>query len=206
MLVARAERSRPITRGRPTWEIVQFFPKQGEWTEDDFFALEDNRRLELSDGCLEILPMPTEPHQAIMLFLYSALQAFVSARKLGKVMIAGLPLRLWVGKLREPDILFLKAERFSLRSEQCWNGADLVMEIVSKHNRPHDIRTKRLEYAKAGIPEYWIIDPQKSHIVILKLNGRRRYTEQGVFGRGEQASSVLLRGFSVEVSEVLDAE
>ena len=205
MTVARAERPRTVARGKPTWEIAQFFPKQGDWTEVDFFALDDNRRVELSDGFLEVLPMPTDPHQAILAFLFTALQAFVDRRKLGKVLFSGLPVRLWEGTLREPDILFLKRERFSLRHEQYWDSADLVMEIVSRHNRQHDIKTKRLEYAQAGIPEYWIVDPQKFTITVLVLDNAR-YVAHGVFKRGERASSVLLKSFSVDVAAVLDAE
>ena len=203
MLVAHAEQRRS-KRGNPTWEIAQFFPRQGDWTEDDYFALDDNRRIELSNGCLEILPMPTVPHQAILAYLFTALQSFVHARKLGKVLFTGLVVRLWEGKLREPDIAFLSKERGSLSTEQCWSGADLVMEIVSKNYRKHDLKTKRLEYAQAGIPEYWIIDPQKSQITVLKLSGGR-YVEHGVFKRGDRATSFLLKGFAVAVSEALDA-
>jgi Uma2 family endonuclease len=46
------------------------------------------------------------------------------------------------------------------RSE-CWDGADLVMEVVSDKNSPHHINKKPLEYGKAGIPEYWIVDAKK---------------------------------------------
>ena len=205
MTTARAERPRTASRGQPTWEIVQYFPKQGEWCEEDFLALDDNHRAELSNGYLEILPMPTHSHQAILAFLFTALQSYVDAHALGKALFSGLPVRLWEGTLREPDIVFLRKERFSLIGEQYWSGCDLVMEIVSKNNRDHDIKTKRREYARAGIPEYWIVDPQKSQITVLKLKGRR-YVDHGVFGKGERATSVLLPGFNVDVTAALTAK
>jgi Uma2 family endonuclease len=64
---------------------------------------------------------------------------------------------------------------------------------------------KRVEYAQAGIPEYWIINPLEETITVLTLTGER-YAEQGVFRRGDQATSVLLASFAVDVSDVLDAK
>ena len=61
ILLGRASR-----RGEPTWELALLFPFQGEWTESAYLALDTNRLIELSDGCLEFLPMPTVLHQLIM--------------------------------------------------------------------------------------------------------------------------------------------
>ena len=61
------------------------------------------------------------------------------------------------------------------------------MEVVSDKNRPHDIKKKRIEYAKAGIPEYWIVDPKKETITVLVLKGRSKtYTELGTFRKGQR--------------------
>ena len=64
---------------------------------------------------------------------------------------------------------------------------------------------KRREYAQAGIPEYWIVNPQTETITVLKLE-RTKYTEHGVFARGAQATSALLPEFAVSVDEVFDAK
>src|SRR5437773_2718941 len=78
------------------------------------------------------------------------------------------------------------------------DGADLVMEVVSEgsENRKRDLETKRLEFAAAGIAEYWIVDPQEQRITVLVLDGSI-YRVHGEFAPGTQASSVLLPGFSV---------
>src|ERR1700730_13059968 len=62
--------------GEPTWEGAQFYPPQGEWTEAYYLGLQTNHLVELSDGFLEILPMPTHKHQMIVAFLYGLLKAF----------------------------------------------------------------------------------------------------------------------------------
>ena len=58
--------------------------------------------------------------------------------------------------------------------EEYWEGADLVMEVVSRdaESRKRDLLQKPLEYAEAGIQEYWIVDPRKSSIMVLTLQGK----------------------------------
>jgi Uma2 family endonuclease len=187
-----------------TWEIARLFPAQGDWTEDDYFALDDNHFVEYADGFLEFLPTPTIFHQLILQFIYGGLQSFVAARGLGTVVITGYKVRLRARKYREPDILFVKAEHQAGIKKRYCEKADLVVEVVSERNRPHDIKKKRIEYARAGIPEYWIVDPEKQTITVLVLKSRQRiYVEFGTFGPGERAASKLLPGFVVDVTEAL---
>ena len=85
-------------------------------------------------------------------------------------------------------------------------GADLVVEVVSEgeENRERDLVKKREEYAKAGISEYWIVDPQEKQITVLVLEGQT-YREHGVFKPGTVATSFLLAGFSASVDAVFAA-
>lgn len=201
-----AQEQKVVSRpGTPTWEIAHLYPAQGEWTEDEYLALNSNRLIELSDGFLEFLPMPTAIHQAILQFLNRHLESFVLAKALGRVFVPVFPVQLWRDKYREPDIVFLKPGRLKdpRRPPQ---GADLVMEIVSHDpkDRKRDLETKRQEYAKAGIPEYWIVDPEQRTITVLTLDGES-YRVHGAFGAGQTATSVLLDGFAVSVDETFAA-
>ena len=200
----------PSARGEPTWEIATLFPVQGSWTEESYLALSSNRLMELNDGCLEILSMPTYFHELIVEYLYDLLRAFVRQNSMGKVMRAPLPIRLWAGQMREPDVLFLRPERLQLlakagnRAQP--DGADLVMEVVSPgpQNRERDLDVKRLEYARAGIAEYWIIDPELQTITVLELAGDA-YRVSGEFKTDQTATSILLTGFSVSVEAAFAA-
>jgi len=78
------------------------------------------------------------------------------------------------------------------------------MEVVSEDDPDRDYVDKRSEYAKAGIREYWIVDPRTRSITLLTLRGRA-YLERGVFKDGQAVASAQLKGFSVDVSEVFDA-
>ena len=197
----------PDDQAKPAWEVALLFPDQGEWSEDDYLWLTDHTRclVEFTDGHVEVLPMPTDAHQRIVLFLYRALYAFLAARSLGIVLVAPLRLRLRTGRYREPDLLLLLSANDSRRSNRYWTGADLVLEVVSPDDPKRDLVRKRREYARAGIPEYWIINPATEQILVLRLAGTV-YVEHGIFTRGTQATSVLLDGFTVAVAAVLDAE
>ena len=98
------------------------------------------------------------------------------------------------------------AEHRERVGEQYWEGADLVMEVVSDDDRRRDLQTKRFEYARAGIPEYWIVDPQLEQVTVLVLADGNRYRQHGCFQRGQRAASVLLAGFDVDVDAVLPAK
>lgn len=194
----------PDEVGEPAWEVARLFPNQGFWSVGEYLNLDTNHLVEFSHGYVEVLPMPTQSHQLIVAFLYNALLAFARARNLGRVLFAPLRVRLWEGKFREPDVVFMLREHIDQCGEQYWEGADLVMEVVSEDYRRHDLETKRREYAQAGIPEYWMVDPQEEQITVLRLAGDS-YTVHGAFARGAEATSVLLEGFAVSVDEVLDA-
>jgi Uma2 family endonuclease len=188
----------------PTWEVARLFPAQGYWSEADYFSLDTNQLVEYADGFVEFLPMPTIYHQLILQYLYEELKAFVKAGNLGTVVLAGYKVRIRAAKFRLPDILYIKSEHASWITKQFCESADLVIEVVSEHNRPHDVAIKRLEYAEAGIPEYWIVDPEELTITVLVLDpGQRVYREHGRFTGGTRATSELLRGFCVDVTTVV---
>ena len=77
--------SRPASRPsrNSTWEIARLFPAQGDWSEEEYFALDTNHLVEYSDGFLEFLPMPTIFHQLILQFLYEKLEVVRRAEQLG---------------------------------------------------------------------------------------------------------------------------
>jgi Uma2 family endonuclease len=192
------------TPGEPAWEVARLFPDQGTWSEQEYLDLNSNQLVEFSGGLIEVLPMPTTSHQRIVGYLYRTILASLLPGKLGSVLFAPLKVRLWPGKFREPDLVFLLAGHADRIGEDFWEGADLVIEVVSDENRRHDLETKRREYAQAGIPEYWIVDPRDGRSTVLRLDGPA-YAEHGAFGRGQSATSALLEGFAVPVADVLDA-
>lgn len=188
---------------RPAWEVAFQFPAQGCWTEEDYFSYIHKRGFELADGQVEILPVPSERHQLIVASLYRALFQFAEPRQLGLVLFSGIRVRTAPNRMREPDLAFLSAANSGRRSNQCWDGADLVVEVVSSDDPDRDWVTKRQEYARTGIQEYWIVDPGRRVVAVLSLQGTE-YVVRGEYGPGQTASSPLLSGFAIRVEDVLD--
>lgn len=184
---------------------LDLMPLQGLWTEQQYLKLTDqtNHLVEFDHGSIEILAMPTEHHQAMLEYLFFALRSFIEQLG-GRARFAPLRLQVQAGRFREPDILLVRDARDPRRQDRFWLGADLVAEIVSPDDPERDTVTKRTDYAAAGIPEYWIVNPLDDTITVLKLAGAA-YIEYGVFRRGQIARSALLEGFSVAVDGVLDA-
>ena len=186
--------------------LADILPPQGRWSEEEYLVLTDhrNRLIEFTDGFLEVLPMPTDKHQAILGFLYQAFLGFIVGRG-GKVRFSPLRLQIRPGKFREPDLLLLLSADDSRRQNRFWLGADLALEVVSDEKPERDLVDKRGDYAEGGVPEYWIVNPKTETITVLRLQGEV-YEEAGVYKRGESASSVLLANFSVAVASVFDAD
>lgn len=195
---------------RLTTEIARLFPARGQWTEADFLALPDtNRIVELSEGRLVVPDVPTDAHQYTSAELYSAMRAFVLARKLGHLRYAPLRVRLWPGKLREPDLVFLSKSHEDRRGEDYWGVPDLVAEVVSPRTSQSsgteraDRREKFEEYAHAGVLEYWIVDPVSRAVEVYVLRDGV-YLLLGKWATDGAARSEILQGFSVPVASLFE--
>ena len=181
-------------------------PPPGAWSDEEYLWLTDRARrpIELTDGRVELLSMPTDAHQALLLFLYRVFYAHVQeVPRRGVVVTSGLRMRVRAGKFREPDLLLLRDRSDPRRQDRFWLGADLVAEVVSPDDPPRDLVVKRADYAEAAIPEYWIVDPRVETVTVLKLAGTD-YVEHGVFDRADTATSALVDGVAVDVTALFD--
>ncbi len=190
------------SESEPTWEVAHLFPLQGQWTESAFFELHSNRMIELADGRLEVLPMPTWLHQLMVKFLMRALELATAGK--GEVLDAPLPVRLFPRTIREPDVMYFApgSEPDDIRGYP--TRIDLAIEVVSAGDeaRRRDYDDKRRDYAKAGVPEYWIVDPDEKKILVLVLEGES-FQMHGEFRPGEIACGKLLEGFQINVAELM---
>lgn len=194
----------PSANGEPAWEAAFLLPSQGQWSEADFLKFHTNRMAELVDGRLEILPMPTLKHQRILRWL---LGMFEAAAPAGSVtLFAPLPTRLFPGTIREPDLLYIAPENAPGPDVDYPTHIDLALEIVSPGSeaRTRDYEHKRRDYARAGITEYWIVDPQEDQVTVLVLQDNH-YVEHGVFQMDDVATSVLLSGLRIDVRQMFSA-
>lgn len=185
------------------WEVLPFFPRQGEWSAEDYFLLNrlTNHFIELNGGRVEVMEMPTRKHQDITFAMARRLKAHGRQSGSGQAVMAPYPVYLTDTLYREPDVVFVLAEHESWLHEEYADGADLVVEVLSQ-DRNRDLVTKRREYATAGIREYWLIDPAEQRITVLALI-RGQYEVHATAGLNEMAPSSLLAGFEVSFADLL---
>jgi Uma2 family endonuclease len=180
-------------------QYIDLLPAPGEWTEADYYPFSERGRLvELSDGNLEILDLPTDFHQLILMRLATALHLFVSANRLGQVRFAPLPVRLWIGKIREPDLVYMSSAH-AARIGDYWGVPDLAVEIISQGSAFRDREIKRGEYMKAGVAEYWIVDPIAKTAEVLR---GADYESAERFGPNGVLTSSFFEGFSLPLDEL----
>ena len=194
----------PSRDGEPTWEVAYLLPTQGQWTEEDFFQFHTNRMVELADGHLELLPMPTWLHQLIVELLFDRFRDHVRQQNLGgKVLMAPLPAKLFPGTVREPDLLYVCAGNLPANVRDYPQKIDLAIEIASEGAEAHkrDYVDKLADYAKAGVAEYWIVDPEQTLVTIFVLDGTTYRVAQECHP-GDQACSLLLDGLTISVNDI----
>ena len=134
------------------------------WTYQDYAALpDDGKRYEIHDGELSIMPAPTSLHQIALVKLVTVLEAHVTARNLGLVMVAPLDVILIdtpsETTVLQPDIVYLDNGRLeALRIRGVEGAPTLVVEILSPSTAVTDRTRKRELYARYGVPYLWFID------------------------------------------------
>lgn len=179
-------------------------PPQGRWTYPDYARLPDNgMRYEVIEGDLFMNPAPRPKHQKVSLNLAVALHQFVKQHNLGDVYEAPIDVILPnLASTVQPDLLFIAGNRLDIVKEEFIEGVpDLIIEVLSPGNPDYDRRTKFQLYARAGVREYWIIDPDACTIDIFVLRGQA-YAPLGGFSSGDKTRSEVLADFRLRVAEI----
>jgi Uma2 family endonuclease len=181
---------------------AQSAPVSEKMSYEEFLAwCDEDTRAEWVDGEVVIMSPASDPHQNLADFLIAVLRIFVETRDLGWVRSAPFQMRLErIARGREPDILFVRKERMNLVQPTYLDGpADLVIEITSPESLLRDRGEKFAEYELAGVPEYWLLDPQRKRADFYLLGPDGRYRLAAVDEEGMYRSQVL-QGFWLNVA------
>jgi Uma2 family endonuclease len=182
--------------------MLELLPRQGEWHEQRYLALETNRLVELVDDCLEFPPMPTFNHQQLVGLLWLLLRTYAFSKRGARAVMAPFKLRIDGRNYREPDVLFLKPEHAGLHQDAFWTFADFLIEVVSPDEPNRDYIDKRADYARLGVPEYWIVDPEKGQLLQLILKDGA-YVDHAVHALDKTVRAVTLDGFEVDFAKLM---
>lgn len=173
-----------------------------KFTYEDYKHTPEDKRYELLDGELIMVPAPRTAHQRNSIKIGTPLDIFISENGLGEVFYAPTDVMLSNTDVVQPDILFVSKERSYIITEDNIRGApDLVVEVLSPSTAQRDRTLKRTLYALHQVPEYWQADTDAKTVMVLALvNGE--YKVAGIYGEGQTLASPLLPGFALDIDRI----
>jgi Uma2 family endonuclease len=178
-------------------------------TYDDFLLFpDDGQRHELIDGEHYVTPSPSTPHQRIVGNLYFALRTHLTGHSIGEVFLAPFDIVFSRFDVVEPDLLYMSNERRAeiLTPQHVRGAPDLVVEVGSPGTRRRDETIKKRLFERAGVSEYWIVDPDLDVVRVYRREGDV-YARPRELSReaGDVLTTPLLPGLELRLDEIFHA-
>ncbi|MCC8106657.1 MAG: Uma2 family endonuclease [Clostridiales bacterium] len=144
---------------------------QGEYSLEDYLALPDDQRVELIDGTFYDMSAPSLIHQAISGRLLIHFSNYIAGNR-GSCMAFTAPVDVQLDcddkTIVQPDVLII-CDPSKLRRERVYGAPELVVEVLSPSTSKKDRLLKLTKYKKAGVREYWIIDPDRKRVFVYEF-------------------------------------
>jgi Uma2 family endonuclease len=177
-------------------------------TYDDFVLFpDDGKRHELIDGEHYVTPAPTTRHQRLVARLHLLIGGWLQTHPVGETFLSPFDVVFSDVDVVEPDLLYIANDRAAeiVTPEHARGAPDLVIEIGSPSTRQRDETIKRRLYERAGVSEYWVVDPELEVVRVYRRG------ESG-FGRpvelsaeaGDRLETPLLPGLEISLAPLLE--
>ncbi len=161
----------------------------------------DNKRREIVDGELFVTPSPNLSHQRISRNLLFALLEFLKQHPIGELIDAPMDVILSEYDVLEPDLLMVLNEHRTIMQDWVRGAPDLVVEVLSPTTLNNDRGPKMKAYARYGVSEYWLVDPDRRAIEVYRLAPEGYHLER-TFVEKEILTSLLLPDFTLPVGSI----
>ena len=177
-------------------------PESLRFTYEDYVLLPEDRRYEIVDGELLLTPAPTPYHQLVVKRLGFLLDTHVHHERVGEVFIAPCDVVLSRFDVLQPDVFFVSAGRVSIIGEKFISEApDLVVEVLSPSTADRDRVAKAKQYARFGVAEMWIADPE-AHAIEVFVNSSEGFRTEAVYAEAEVLRSPILPGLAIPLDRI----
>lgn len=161
--------------------------RQGEYTVADYYALPDDRRVELIDGVIYDMSSPSFVHQHIAGRIFYQFTSYIDQKKGNCIsMLSPIDVRLDCDDktMVQPDfIIICDKNHDKIRRWGIMGAPDFILEILSPSTRKKDIGLKLMKYMEAGVREYWIIDPDKQKLLVYDIEHDELPVVYGLHGK-----------------------
>ncbi len=195
-----------IPRHLPRLPVREWdWPVQGEWTGEDYARLpDDGRRYEVIGGVLYVAAAPNLNHQYTVGEIFAVLRTHVGEHKLGLVLVAPFKVRLpGIALVVQPDVLFIASEHIPRPGASRFTGVPgLVVEVISRSTARTDKVVKFNAYERAGVREYWLVDPHIHSVEVYSLSDDDIFELTGQYTSGETVTSGVLSDLVLAVDDL----
>lgn len=197
-----------LSAGAPAVKEKQpVYSQQGGHTYEDYLQIpeEPGYRFEILEGVLLKEPSPSMQHQRVSRELgYQLITFFKGFDPEGELFFAPLDVTLTAVNVLQPDLLFISGvNREIMREERIDGACDLVVEIMSPANRRKDRLQKMEIYRKAGIPHYWLVDPEENTLEAFLLRDGN-YTLVSVGAPGDKFNHPAFPGLNLDLEKIFE--
>jgi Uma2 family endonuclease len=173
-------------------------------TADEFLGIpDDGYNYELIDGVVVMSPSPKPVHQRVAMEIASQITWFLRDHPVGEA-LPEIDVHIGQGPnggdlVYKPEVIFVRAERLPQMHDKIFGAPDLVVEVISRGSRLYDSETKRNDYERFGVGEYWLIDPQRKSMTFLRHDGEK-FIE--VAPDGDHFASQAVPGFVLDLARI----
>jgi len=183
----------------------KLYPKIGEYTLDDYYALPDDVRAELIDGRFYIMESPTYIHQMVLGELHLQFQQCIRSHDMPCLCFLA-PCDVQLDRddktMLQPDLIIV-CNRELIRKRVCYGAPDLAVEVLSPSTRKKDMTIKHVKYCGAGVREYWMIDPDKERVIVYFFEDD---TFVNIYGRDDRVPIQISGGTcEIDFKQIWDA-
>ena len=178
--------------------------KRQSYTYQDWLDFDQNSdtRSELIDGQIYLMSAPSRRHQAVTGEIYRQLSNNLRGKSC-RPYVSPFAVRLEKDTLVMPDVVVI-CDPKKLTDAGSDGAPDLIIEVLSPSTTRHDKYTKFMLYLRAGVPEYWIVDPDNNAVTVYRL-AENGYVAT-VFTDADKATMNALPGFEIDLAEVFAEE
>jgi Uma2 family endonuclease len=138
------------------------------YTIEDIYNLPQGKRAELIDGEIYMMASPSTIHQRLVMALSNRIYNYIDSKQ-GSCEVFPSPFAVFLNAdneiYLEPDISVI-CDKSKITDEGCKGAPDWVIEIVSQSSKRMDYYIKLFRYRTAGVKEYWVVDPEKNHVIV----------------------------------------
>ena len=173
-----------------------------KFTYEDYLHFPEDKRYEIIDGEVHMVPSPGPYHQDISWRLELTISTFVEKNGLGKIYHAPLDVVFSETDVVQPDIMFISKERLNIITEKNVQGApDLIVEIISPTSEYRDRVIKRKLYSKYEVKEYWLVDLEKKEVEVMSLKESGLETVK-IYKKTDILESLVLKGIKIKLDDI----